>query len=209
MKRLLLTSGGYYPKKLKKIFLKLVSKKPSEIKVLAMICPKNKTRVIRNPRGVRKQLKKIGILPKNISFVNIMKNISAKSFEKLDFDVFLSWGGNTFLILDRVRKTGFDNFIKKIVGDGRLYVGSSAGSIIVHRTIEIAGWGSECDKNYINLKNLRGLNIVNVAVFPHYHNKLKKEVVEFKKKVKYEVWELRDGEALLILGNKVKKILRS
>jgi len=208
MKKMLLASSGpSSSRKIKKIFLKLSGKSPKDIKVLAMICAKDKSRERRYPQGIRKDLRKLGIRPKNITFANIHKNISAKSFSKMEFDVFLSWGGNTFLILDRVRKTGFDKFIKRIVNQGKLYFGSSAGSIIVFKSIEIAGWGSEGDENSIRLKNLKGLDIFDVAIFPHYHKELRKEVLEFKKSAKYKVQELRDGEAVLVLG-KSKKLIK-
>lgn len=208
MKKMLLASSGpSSSRKIKEIFLKLAGKSPKDIKVLAMICPKDKSREIRYPKGIRKDLRKLGIQPKNIIFANIHKSISAKRFNKMQFDVFLSWGGNTFLILDRVRKTGFDKFIKRIVNQGKFYFGSSAGSIIVFKTIEIAGWGSERDENAIRLRNLKGLNLFNIAIFPHYHKKLKKEVQEFKKNAKYKIQELKDGEAMLILG-KSKKLIK-
>ena len=63
-----------------------------------------------------------------------------------------------------------------------MYVGISAESIIPAKTIEIAGWGSEGDENKIKLNNLQGLHLVNVVVLPHYKNKLKKELIAFKKK---------------------------
>jgi dipeptidase E len=207
MKQMLLASSGpSSSKNIKKIFLRLACKTPEKIKVLAMICPRNKIREITYPKWIREDLRKLGIFPKNITFVNINKNVSAENFKELEFDVFLSWGGNTFLILDRVRKTGFDKFIKRIVNKGKFYFGSSAGSIIVFKTIEIAGFGSEGDENPIKLKNLKGLNLFDTAIFPHYHKELRKEVLEFKKKVKYKVQELRNGEAILVLGKRKKLI---
>ena len=207
MKRMLLASAGPSSSgKIKKLFFELAEKTPKETKVLAMICPRDKSREVSYPKGVIDDLKKCGIPSKNITFANIYKDISAKDFSLIEFDVFLSWGGNTFLILDRIKKTGFDKFIIGLVKQGKFYFGSSAGRIIPFKTIEIAGWGEERDENLINLKNLKGLNLVDLAIYPHYHKELKKEIREMKKKAGYQIKEIKDGEAILFLGNSRKII---
>jgi len=201
MKKLLLTSDGLTSKKIKKEFLKLLDKPVSENKVLLM-----HTANIRRLRIVRKIIRglmTLGIKKKNIYLVNIRHKISRIP----QFDVFYSLGGNTFYILYRARKTGFDKVIKRAVKQGKPYIGLSAGSIIAHKTIEISGWGKEKDINEIGLRSLRGLNLTNIAIFPHFRKRLKKEVNEFKKKVKYPIVELKDRQAILIIGNKFKKII--
>jgi dipeptidase E len=145
----------------------------------------------------------LGIKDTNIVEANINKKIKAKNYK--GFDIFYSCGGNTFHILDRVRKTGFDRFIKNFIKSNRLYIGVSAGSIIVHKTIEIAGYGKHGDKNNIKLRDLRGLDVIKTAILPHYKIKLRKDANNFRKKVEYPVMELRDGQALVIYGKKVKK----
>ncbi len=44
-----------------------------------------------------------------------------------DIDLVLVAGGNTFYLLDQVRKSGFDKVIPKMLARGLIYVGSSAG----------------------------------------------------------------------------------
>ena len=198
MKKLLLTSSGWTSRKIKKELLKLLDKPAAEYKVLVMHTRKFK----------RKYLKALlipGVTKKNLLFVDISKNVNANKLK--DIDILFSCGGNTFYILERAKKTGFDKYIKKFVKQGKLYVGVSAGSIIVHKTIEIAGWGLEGDRNEIGLRDLRGLNIFDTAILPHYHNKQKKELKEFRKRANYKIQELRNGEALLVLG-KAKKLIR-
>jgi dipeptidase E len=197
MKKLLLTSSGWGSKKIKRELPKLLDKPIDECKVLVMHTGKFKRKYL-------KALLSPGLSKKNILYANISNKINPNKFK--DIDIFYSCGGNTFYILDRVRKTGFDKYIKNFINKGKLYVGISAGSIIVHKTIEIAGWGIEADKNLIGLSDLRGLNITNIAIFPHFKNKLKKEVNGFKKNTPYPIVELKDKQALLILGNKKRMI---
>jgi dipeptidase E len=202
MKKLLLTSDGLTSRKIQKEFLKLLDKPPTENKVLIMHTA-NIARKWRTIRRIVRGLIKLGIKKKNILLVNIRYKVSKIP----KFDVLYSCGGNTYYILDRIRKTGFAKVIKKAVNQGKLYIGLSAGSIIVHKTIEIAGWGKEADPNLIGLRDLRGLNITNVAIFPHFKNKLRKEIAIFKKNTPYPIIELKDRQALEIVGNK-KKIVK-
>jgi len=94
----------------------------------------------------------------------------------------------------------------EIIKKRGLCIGVSAGSILVHKSIKLAGWGKEGDPNTIKLKNLNGLNLTNIAIFPHYKKRLAKELNKFRKIANYPIKELRDKQALLILGNKVKRL---
>ncbi len=202
MKRLLLTSDGLSNKKLLDVAKKLLVKPASESKALIIYTLRKKS-YIKYVRKVKKQLLKLGIKKTNISYANISNNIKKP---KEAFDIIYSCGGNTFYILDRLRKTGFDGVIKSFVNKGGFYIGVSAGSMIVHKTINCADSGKDGDVNYISLKNLNALNLTNIWIWPHFRNALHKEVVAFRKSVKFPVKELRDGEALLIHGNKSRKI---
>jgi len=202
--KLLLTSDGLSSRKIQKEFLKLLDKPASETKVLVMHTLRLKGH-IKYLKRIRRQLISLGIKKNNISAANITENIKASKFK--NFDVFFSCGGNTYYILDRVRKTGFDKFIKKFVKSDKFYIGLSAGSIIIHKTIEIAGWGTNRDINEFGLRNLKGIGITNIAIFPHCDKKREKEVSFFKKQAPYPIVALKDRQALLING-KTKRLIK-
>jgi len=202
--KLLLTSDGLSSRKIQKEFLKLLDKPVSENKVLIMHTVMKK-RQIKYIKKVTKHLISTGISKKNIYDVNITKNVNAKKFK--DFDIFFSMGGNTYYILDRVKKTGFDKYIKNFVKKNKVYIGVSAGSIIVHKTIELAGWGKDRDVNEIGLRDFKGLNLTNIAIFPHFKEKRRKEINLFKKNAPYPIIELKDKQAFLING-KAKKVIK-
>lgn len=113
------------------------------------------------------------------------------------YDVIYVCGGNTFVYLDRIRKTGLDKFIIDSVKSNKsIYVGVSAGSIIAGPDISIASCGSEGDSNDIDLKDLSGLGLTNIVVSPHYRDELKPELDEFRNICEYQVCELTDDQAL-------------
>ena len=109
--------------------------------------------------------------------------------------------------LERIRQTKVDSFIKKYSArKNAIYFALSAGSIIAGPNIETAGWGSEADDNPLNLKNLTGLKLTNLAIFPHFKKRLEKEVTAFQNKVTYPIIPLTDKQAVLIEDKKYKVI---
>ena len=202
--KLLLTSSGLDNKKVQKEFLELLEGKPVKTKVLIIFGVK-KEEHWEYVKESKQELIDLGILNENITEANISENISEKKFES-NFDVIYVCGGNTYYILDRLRKTGLDNIIKKLVSENKLYIGVSAGSIIAGPNIRIAGWGIEKDPNEVGLKDLDGFNFIDISFFPHYRNELKQEVDEFEEKINYKIERFKDGEGLMILNNKIKKI---
>jgi dipeptidase E len=201
MRKLLLTSSGLDNEEIQKNFLGLLGGLIKDVKVLLIFGVKNDEEMFYVNES-KKELINLGIKEKNIIEANINNQIF---FPKEKFQVIYFCGGNTYYLLNRIKKLGFDKLIKNSKKE-ILYVGVSAGSIIAGGNIEISGWGSEGDENYVGLEDLSGLNFTNVAVFPHYRNELKKEVDEFRDKVNYPVIELYNGEAILIQGSKIKKI---
>jgi dipeptidase E len=67
-------------------------------------------------------------------------------------------GGNTFHLLDQVRKTGFDTWLKEHI-EHVVYVGDSAGSIIVTPSIGVAPVDNG-DENLPGITDLTGLGLV-------------------------------------------------
>lgn len=92
----------------------------------------------------RCELIKAGIPAENIMDYNIDGSISED--EAMKFDAIYITGGNTGHLLRRIKETGFDAIIKKMVYANKVYVGVSAGSIIATPNI-----GGVLDKNTAGL----------------------------------------------------------
>lgn len=74
-------------------------------------------------------------------------------------------GGNTYYLLDQVIKTGFDQFLRRWIEEGKLYIGSSAGSMIIGVDIDLIP--SDEAAKAPDLKS-KGLGIVDLSVLPHW-----------------------------------------
>ena len=200
VKKLLLTSAGFVNPETVEVLMKEIPKQAEWCKVLMISYTQNKIEES-YVFASKKELESLGF--KNIQVVNLC-NVS-----KLEqVDIIYVCGGNTFAILQRMKEIGLDKFIIEAVNKGVLYIGVSAGSIIAGKNIEIAGWGSEGDRNDVELRDLSGLGFTDVAVFPHYKISQKDEVQEFKKKVTYPVIEITDNQMVIVKGEKIKKIGR-
>jgi len=116
-------------------------------------------------------------------------------------DIIFVAGGNTFYLLKKARESGFDEVAKKLIAEGKIYIGSSAGSIIVGPNIEPVKYFD--DPNVAQSKSSQGFNLVDFVVLPHYgrekYELLHKMVItEFGKK--YKLVTLTDEQFVLADG---------
>lgn len=78
-------------------------------------------------------------------------------------------GGNTFFLLQEMKKTGADKIIKDEIASGKIYIGESAGSMILSPDIE---YSKEMDdrKKAPELKDTSALSVIDFYPLPHYTN---------------------------------------
>lgn len=80
--------------------------------------------------------------------------------------VFIS-GGNTFYLLQEMRKSGFDKLIRPFLENGGIYGGSSAGSVVAGPDISL--FAALDDPSLApELKDYQGLNLVDLVLFVHW-----------------------------------------
>jgi len=125
----------------------------------------------------------------------------ADALSKVDI-VFVA-GGDTFYLMNEVRKSGFDSIIVKMIEKGKIYIGSSAGSVICCPSIEGA---KKFDNPELvpDLKDYTGLNVVNKIIIPHtqkekYSQRIK-ETTKHMSTLGYEVVKLTDEQMLVVDG---------
>ena len=118
--------------------------------------------------------------------------------------VFIS-GGNTFHLLSQTKINRFDLWIKANI-ENKIFVGSSAGSILLTPTIEIATV-EPADTNYSKLKDLSALHIVNFEISPHTPESLTYESNEsYAKNSKYPLYAIDDNSALKVINDQIQII---
>lgn len=125
-----------------------------------------------------------------------------------DCDVIFVNGGNTFYLLDIIRKSGLDKVLPDVLDEGKVYISASAGSYVACSTIEAAGWEhADPDKNVVDLKDLTGMNLVPFVITAHYNReKYRVAVGAGVSKCKYPVVALCDTQAIKVEGDKYEVV---
>ena len=75
-------------------------------------------------------------------------------------------GGNTFYLLQELRKTGVDELIKQHIFTGKLYIGESAGAMITAPNIEYVCIMDDPNEGK-ELADFEALNVVDFSTVPH------------------------------------------
>ena len=117
------------------------------------------------------------------------------------YDALYIQGGNTFHLLDQMRRSGADRIIPDLVaGHGTVYCGVSAGSIVAGPEIGIAGWGPDWDRNEVGLTDLTGLRLVPFLLSPHYVPE-DASLIAARLPLPHPIMALRDGQAWVVDGD--------
>ena len=202
--KLLLTSAGYAENsKIAQRFLKLVGKKPIEIKIFLVTTATEKDKGWKWVKFTIKQLEKIGIASRNISIFSLNRRVGKEDLK--DIDVVYVCGGNTFVYLDKIRKTGLDEKIKEFVKAGKVYFGVSAGSYIACPNINMATW-KHANVNIVNIQDLTSLNLVPFLITAHFKEEYRSIIEKAARKTSCYIIALTDKQAVLVRGKKVEII---
>ncbi len=194
--KLLLTSAGFLNKEVSDTFLSLFNKPTGQIHIIFIPTASRTEHELRYVEESRQELVDLGIT--NITTLNLDRKVTADEINNAD--AMYVCGGNTFYLLQKIRESGLDQLLPSF---GGLYVGVSAGSIVVGPNIEVSGpW----DENDVNLSDTTGIKIVDFAVVPHYQRKDQAIVEDLKNRVDYEIMELTDNQAVLV-ENGERKII--
>lgn len=118
-------------------------------------------------------------------------------------------GGNTFFLLQELKRTGADKIIIQEVNAGKLYVGESAGAIVTASNIEYVK-DMDSVKKAPDLLDFNALGLVEFCVVPHYTNspfkKIAQKIVD-RYSPSLNLSPISNKGAILVNNNKV--IIRS
>ncbi len=125
--------------------------------------------------SARKLFKKLGVSVTEIDISTEAYSTIQAVFE--DADVIYFTGGNSFFLMDQLRKTETDELLKKELANGKLMIGESAGAIICAPTIQYIEQMDEKPEDYSQEDN-EGLDLIDFYVLPHYLTAPFKKITE-------------------------------
>lgn len=203
-KTLLLTSAGMA---MKEEIMGLLQKPAYNITVAFII-------TAAKPEGNQDYVQKDWLIMKeemgfNIEEVDIEGKNESQVTKLLELkDIIFVEGGNTFYLLKAMRACNFGKIIRKLLKEGKVYIGASAGSIVAGRTIKTADRLGTGSRDRFGVGNLKGLNLVNFDIVPHYTPEMA-DVIKKKFPWKWQRKRLRiitDEQAILVQGKEVSLI---
>ena len=125
--------------------------------------------------SARKLFKKLGASVTEIDISTEAYSTIQAVFE--DADVIYFTGGNSFFLMDQLRKTETDELLKKELANGKLMIGELAGAIICAPTIQYIEQMDEKPEDYSQEDN-EGLDLIDFYVLPHYLTAPFKKITE-------------------------------
>lgn len=193
--KLLLTSTGLSSENIIQQFKSMIAKPESQVVVIVTTAAEGKENN-KYSRLAKKQFNDLGFI--RVDFVDLetepTKDLSS-------YSIIYVCGGNTFKLLKYAREANFKVSIKNLLKRGGIYIGVSAGSIIVGPSIKIAG-EVVADENEVGLKDLTGLGITDLIIFPHYSPELEKDIRAFEAKQDVAIERISDSQAVLVQNDK-------
>ncbi len=199
--KLLLTSSGIVSQEIANALTQLSGKEISQCKIAFIPTAAN---IEAGDKGwFLKQitdLYKFGA--KDVDIVDIsLSDIDWKHRLKSADIVYLG-GGNTFFLLEMIRKSGVDVWLKENMD--QVFVGASAGSIVLTPSIAIAAV-EPGDENHNGLKDLTALSLVDFEISPHSYDLLPMESnIEYRKTISTDLYCIDDSCAVLVNGSETK-----
>ncbi len=131
----------------------------------------------------------------NADFVvidNLAENIEEEKSKLESSNILVISGGNTFKLLENLRKSGLDKAVHKFTHKENFVLsGYSAGALVLTPSIEICNL-PKYDENLNGITDLTGLGIVRFEIFPHYMPKDENVVQDYSKTTKLQVNTISD-----------------
>lgn len=145
----------------------------------------------------RKKLVDLGFTVEDFDLKDKTKNKVRETLLKADI-IFVA-GGNTFYLLEKMQKSGFDKVLKEFEKSDKIYIGSSAGSIVLGPTLEPIESLDHPEKARLN--SSKALGLVGFIIIPHYEREKyvtrHKEILK-KFSKKYKLITLTDEQMVVV-----------
>jgi dipeptidase E len=152
-----------------------------------------------------KALEKLGVIVDELEISNASYDETADKISNADY-VFVE-GGNTFFLLQELRRTGANKLIIEHINSGKLYIGASAGSVAASENIEYVKYMDDPAAAPDLNGDFSGLSIVDFCVVPHcvnfpFKKAAAKIIAEYSNKL--DLRPIGNNQAVTVNGENVE-----
>lgn len=202
--KLLLTSAGITNQSIAKVLLDMVGMPAKDIKVAFIPTAANVEEGDKTAWFFRQyeDLRRMGI-----NWIDMVDFVAADVDWRSRLsacDVLYLSGGNTFYLLDQIRKQGFDTYLQTAL-ESKVYVGGSASSITMTPTIDVAAIPPG-DPNLPGLTDLTGLGYVGFEIEPHCDEQRFDAVEAYTQKYGKQIYAIDDQTAIKVIDDTIEVI---
>ena len=153
-------------------------------------------------------LRRLGLNVEELEISNSSYDTIVNTLKKNDI-IYIT-GGNTFYLLQELRKSGADKILVQEIKKGKLYIGESAGAIVTAPDIEYSA-EMDCKEKAPDLTDFIGLGLTDFYVVPHYKNwemgKSADKIIEMYTS-SLDLKIISDNQAILVTEHEVKVLDR-
>jgi len=165
-------------------------------KIIAFIPTASLTESIRfYVKTGKKALEKVGMIVEEVEITQFSNEEISSILHKCDY-IYIT-GGNTFFLLQELKRKGVDKIISEQIKSGKLYIGESAGAIIASPDTEyMKNVNFDPIEKAPELEDYSSLGLVDFYTIPHYGN------FPFKKKGEKVIQLYNEKLQLIPISNK-------
>jgi dipeptidase E len=153
----------------------------------------------------KKSLEKLGLIIDELEVSKASQDEIENKITNADY-VFVA-GGNTFFLLQELKRSCADKLIIDHIKKGKIYISTSAGSIIVSKNIEYVKYmDSPTVAPGLN-NNFSALGIIDFYIVPHCTNfpfkkSAEKIIAEYSEKI--DLRPIHNKQAIIVKGNQAE-----
>jgi len=115
-------------------------------------------------------------------------------------------GGNGFRLTKVCKQKNFSKVIVDCLNNGGIYVGVSAGSLLLAPSILLEAT-FEPEKIPNDFNDFSGLGVIPMTIMPHYDPQFETNLLEFEKKHGYKVTRITNDEFVLLTNFESRTII--
>lgn len=209
--KLLLASAGIRTPELAEALSRLVGKPLQDINVAVI----NEASAV-EPGDKRWLFDEMQSLSKSvggeIDVINLLALDGSTIEKRLDFaDVIYVVGGVTDYLMTIFEQTGFGNLLKNKLLKEKVYVGASAGSMVLGRRITTNGYKEAYRKGDQDFGVTEYMSLVDFAIFPHLNSSIftrnrLETIREAAKGLECPLYAIEDTQAVVVSNDEISFI---
>lgn len=154
--------------------------------------------------SAKKAFTKMGLIVDELELTQATADEIIRKLQKNDY-IYIS-GGNTFFLLQELKRKGADKIIAEQIELGKLYIGESAGSMVVSPNIEYVKVMDD-PKAAPDLVTYSALNVIDFYPVPHHTNfpfakAVEKIISTYGSEL--ALYPISNSQAILVNGEDIK-----